>query len=240
MRVLITRPRQDGAETARLLSELDIETVNAPVMEISDIAGAAQYLERDLEGVQAILVTSANGVRSFARATARRDLPVFAVGDASAAVASQSGFLHVTSAAGDVATLADLVRDRLTPEDGALFHATGNIIAGDLAGDLTSGGFTVRRGRLYRTRMVDMLPEAARHALNGGTIDAALFYSPRTAAHFAKLVAAAELESACRNMIAGCLSAAVAQALAALPFAEIRIAEKPEQTALIATLTSKD
>ena len=118
MRVLITRPRLDGEETARHLAELDIQSVIAPLIEISDIARAAQDLERDLEGVQAVLVTSANGARAFARATMQRTIPVFAVGDASAAAATQSGFSQVTSANGDVAALAALVRDRLSPLDG--------------------------------------------------------------------------------------------------------------------------
>src|SRR3546814_15343879 len=40
---------------------------------------------------QALLVSSANGVRAFARADSRRGLPVYAVGDASAAAARQCG-----------------------------------------------------------------------------------------------------------------------------------------------------
>ena len=237
MRVLITRPRPDGEETARLLSEHNIEAVIAPLIEIGDIAGAAQDLERDLEDVQAVLVTSANGARAWARATAQRTIPVFAVGDASATAATQCGFSQVACTTGDVAALAALVRDRLSPQDGALFHAAGSTVAGDLAGDLAGSGFTVRRTQLYHAKTVDALPEAARRALTDGSVDAALFFSPRTAAHFAKLVAAAGLEPRCRNMIAGCLSPAVAEALVALPFAESRIAEIPDQTALIALLT---
>ena len=51
------------------------------------------------------------------------------------------------------------------------------------------------------------------------------------------LVAAAGLEPRCRDIVAVCLSSAVAEALVALPFAETRIAEIPEQTALVALLT---
>ena len=38
-----------------------------------------------LEEVQAVLATSANGVRALARRTARRDIPIFAVGSQTAA-----------------------------------------------------------------------------------------------------------------------------------------------------------
>lgn len=232
LRVLLTRPRQDSEATARLLAEHNIEAVIAPLIEISDIAGVSL----DLDGVQALLVTSANGVRALARATPRRDIPVFAVGDASSAVAAQSGFGQVTSADGDVAALAALARDRLAPEDGALMHVAGSAVAGDLAGDLATHGFTVRRAQLYRAQIADKLPAAAQNALNDGDIDAALFYSPRTAAQFAKLVIESGLQPVCRNMFAACLSSAVAEAIADLPFAEIRIAASPDQAALIAIL----
>jgi uroporphyrinogen-III synthase len=235
LRVLLTRPRHDGEETARLLAKHNIETVMAPLIDISEIAGATL----DLAGVQAVLVTSANGARALAHTTANRDFPVFAVGDASAAAARDNGFARVTSANGDVAALATLVRQRRTPQDGALVHAAGSAVAGDLAGALESHGFEVRRSQLYRAQAVDTLPEAARSALSDGIIDAALFYSPRTAALFAKLVVAAGVQSNCRRIIAGCLSPAVAEAAAALPFAEIRTAQTPDQAALIAVLMDK-
>ena len=44
-----------------------------------------------LDGVQAILATSANGVRALARRTPRRDLPLFAVGPQTAARGAEAG-----------------------------------------------------------------------------------------------------------------------------------------------------
>ncbi len=239
LRVLLTRPRQDAEETARLLRGQNIESVTAPLIEISDIAGAALDLESDLEGAQAVLVTSANGARALARATERRNIPVFAVGDTSAAAALQSGFSRVTSANGDVAALAALVQDHCDPANGALLHVAGSAVAGDLAGDLAAHGYSLRRTQLYRAQTVDTLPQEARRVLTDGVVDAALFYSPRTAAQFAKLVAAAGLETSCRRIFAVCLSAAVADAAAALPFAELRVAETPDQNALFAVLVGK-
>ena len=231
----LTRPRADAEETARILAEQNIETVIAPLIEISEIADTAL----DLEGVQAVLVTSANGARALARATARRNIAVFAVGEASAQVAAQSGFTDVTSADGDVSALSVLVRDCLEPAAGTLLHAAGSAVAGDLAGDLAGHGFVVRRSQLYMAQTVDTLPEQARSVLEQGAVEAALFYSPRTAAHFAQLVAAAGLQASCRPIIAACLSGAVAEAAAALPFAETRIAETPDQNALFSVLIGK-
>ena len=236
MRVLLTRPRADAEATAEFLAAQHIEAVIVPLIEISDIAGAVP----DLAGVQALLVTSANGARALARAATPRDIPVFAVGDASAEAALQAGFSDINSASGDVAALAALVQSRLKPTAGALFHAAGSAIAGDLAAELAEHDFTVHRSQLYRAQTVATLPEAAHRALKDGTVDAALFYSPRTAAHFVHLIVEAGLESQCRRLIAGCLSAAVAEALEGLVFAETRIPATPNQTALIAVLTGKN
>ena len=49
----------------------------------------------DLDGVQALIATSANGVRAFAARDPRRSLPVCAVGDATARAASDAGFADV-------------------------------------------------------------------------------------------------------------------------------------------------
>src|SRR5258708_37900290 len=84
------------------------------------------------DGVQALLFTSANGARAGAAATARRDIPVFAVGDATAATARKLGFAEVASAGGAVDDLAALVEGRLDPAHGTLLHAAGSALAGDL------------------------------------------------------------------------------------------------------------
>jgi len=234
-RVLVTRPRPDAEETARLLAGQGIDAVIAPLIEIADIPGASV----DLTAVQAILVTSANGVRALARATPERDLPVYTVGDASARAAAGCGFTDVTSAQGDVGALARLVRLELDPLAGALLHVTGSAIAGDLGAELASIQFVVRRSQLYRSQTVDTLPEPANRALSERSVDAVLFYSPRTAAQFAKLVTVAGLQEQCRPLAAVCLSEAVASAVAALPFADVRTAAAPEQDALFAVLTGK-
>ncbi len=238
LRVLVTRPRLDAEETARLLTQRGIDSVIAPLIEIGETPSAARDLGHELSDAQAVLVTSANGARALARATAKRDVSIFAVGDASADVARQSGFSDVSSASGDVSALAALVCERLDPKAGTLVHAAGSAVAGDLASDLTNRGFAVRRVQLYQAQLVDRLPENARSALQDELVDGVLFYSPRTGRHFAKLISAAGLQPSCRRIFAGCLSAAVADAIAELPFAEIRTAERPDQTALFSTLAA--
>jgi uroporphyrinogen-III synthase len=225
--VLLTRPLEDSLASAAALAERGVGAVIAPLLDI-----VPHEDPPPLSGVQALLITSANGIRAFAQQSERRDLPVYAVGDASAQMARTLGFTTVESAAGAVDDLAALVRQRLDPQAGMLLHPAGSALAGDLAGQLAQEGFAVRRYQAYAARPVAALPEPARQALTSGEVQAVLLYSPRTAAQFRALVTAAGLAAACRPIDALCLSAAVAEALEPLAFCHIRVAERPEQPSL--------
>ena len=140
MRALITRPRDDAEALVNELNAARVETFIEPLLNIASVPGALAKLDR----VQAILLTSRNGVRALAEETDQRDTPIYAVGDATADIARELGFINVESAAGDSAALAQLVEDRLDPGAGALLHGSGTAVAGDLAGTLAAKGFTVR------------------------------------------------------------------------------------------------
>src|ERR1700689_137219 len=102
MRVLVTRPYDDALETAAKLKALGHHAILAPLLEIRFRDGA----EIALDGVQAILATSANGVRALERRTTQRNVPLFAIGRQSAVVARAAGFSDVQSADGDGTALA--------------------------------------------------------------------------------------------------------------------------------------
>lgn len=234
LRALVTRPEADAAPLANALRERGHAVAIEPLLTIRPVAGATV----DLEGVQAILFTSANGVRAFAELSPRRDLPVFAVGDATAEAARAAGFARVESAAGDVQDLARLVRARLGPDEGALFHAAGSAVAGDLAGLLAEAGFELRRAHIYEAKTAEALGAETRAALAAGGFDIVLFFSPRSAVTFAGLVETApdaeRLKQGLRRTAALCLSPMVAAAAKALPWRAVLSAERPELPALLA------
>lgn len=232
MRVMLTRPEADAKSLADALAAKGMEVVSAPLLHIHVHDGDAL----DLAGVQAVLLTSANGVRAFCARSANRDLPALCVGDATAREARASGFAIVESAAGDVTALADLVRQTRQPDEGALLHAAGTRVAGDLKGLVEAAGFTYRRAVLYAAKTETTLPAPAREALASGSIDWVLLFSPRTAQQFAALVADAGLVEALGKVRCAGLSAAVAEKVSALPWAGVCIAQEPTQDALLACL----
>ena len=115
MKVLVTRPEGDAEQLAARLAERGHASVIENLLTIRFRPEAARSLGPFLDGVQALLFTSANGVRAFAAASERRDFRVFAVGNATAAAARAAGFAEVTSAGGAVDDLAKLVIGRLKP-----------------------------------------------------------------------------------------------------------------------------
>src|ERR1043166_5006459 len=121
MRVLVTRPEPDAETTASQLRAKGHEVLISPLLSLTSQPCASV----NLSGVQAILFTSANGVRAFAAHSQERGLPVFAVGPQTSDEAQAAGFAGVRNAGGDVTMLAEAVARWTTPGKGALLHASG-------------------------------------------------------------------------------------------------------------------
>jgi len=229
MRVLLTRPLEDGTETARQLRLRGHEALIAPLMSLRFLGGG----ELDLKGVQAILATSANGVRALAQRTRTRDLPIFAVGPQSAAEARKLGFAEIKSADGDADALAKSAREWAEPSKGALLHVAGVGNDGKLAATLSE--FAVRREILYAVIPAEKMPAEIPIWLARGRVDAALFFSSRSGAIFRELGIAEGLDLT--GVFAVAISPAVAAALKPLTFASVRIAPRPNLENIINLLT---
>lgn len=236
MKALVTRPEEDAATVAAELRARGIEPVLAPLLRIEPEPAAAVRLVGALAGVQAVLFTSANGVRAFAHASNRFELPAYCVGEASAAAARIAGFRTVASADGDVTDLTAMVASRLAAANGALLHAAGHDTAGKLDADLAARGFSVRRVELYRAVAADKLSPRVTAALRRDEVNVALFFSPRTAETFVTLARATGLTEYCANMTAVCLSRNVAAALDGVKWRAVATANMPNLAALLAAI----
>jgi len=229
-RALITRPTEDAQPLAAALTALGIEPVIEPLLAIAPLPAVLP----PLDGVRALLFTSANGVRAFAAKSDRRDLAAFAVGPATAEAARTAGFGTIETAEGDADALARLVAERLKPDAGRLIHVAGSTVTGDLAGQLTAQGYAVERIALYDAVPADALSLRVADDLAAGRIDWVLLFSPRTAAIFARLVRNAGRVDALKSCTALCLSPPVAEAVSSLPWHRVHIASKPDQANLLA------
>jgi len=228
--VLITRPLGTAGETARRVAAMGLRPVLAPLSEIRPIAVRLPPPSR----LQAVLITSGNAVPALP--PAYRDLPLLAVGDATAARARAAGFAQVASAQGDAQALVALVGEHCDPAGKPLLLAAGMDSSADPAPALRALGFTVTRRSVYRGVAVEELPAEAQAGLTGGALRAVLFFSPATAHSFVRLLLAA-MPPACVSAVdALAISSAAAVALAPLPWRRIRVASRPNQDELLALL----
>ena len=139
--------------------------------------------------------------------------------------------VRVVAADGDAHALADAVPRWLRPDAGALLHVCGEQNEGALAETLAAKGYAVRREILYVVEPLP-LPQEAIAALQAQAVDAALFFSPRSARIFIAQAEGLTLD----RVTALCISPATAKALPQERFAAIRVAAKPNQEALLALL----
>ncbi|HWA45156.1 MAG TPA: uroporphyrinogen-III synthase [Hypericibacter adhaerens] len=227
VRMLVTRPEPDASETAARLSALDIEAVVEPLLSVETLPTTLP----DATGFAALAVTSANALRALdARGELGRftRLPVFTVGDRTAALARRLGFARVTSAGGNVEDLARLLaRSGLA---GPVLYPAARQLAGDLGKALAPHGIMVITAPVYAMHSATALSAATRQGLDEGEIDAGLFYSRRTAETFAGLAHGLGDKSKLGML---CLSEAVAEPLIAAHFVRVSLADHASEEAMM-------
>lgn len=235
MRLLVTRPQPDADGFAAALAGIGVDALVAPLMFID----LDRTIDPDLSGCTALAFTSANGARAFAQLSNIRDLPVYTVGSGSARAATELGFSVAGTGAGTVESLAAVLSG--AEKTGArIYHAAGADIAGDLAALLEAEGVACRRQVLYKAQIPDILPEKISLALSAGDVDGAVFFSPRSAGTFVRLVTNAGQASACAGLDLYSLSPAVTEAACGtIAWRRVREARTPMQEALINTIRAE-
>jgi uroporphyrinogen-III synthase len=232
VRLLLTRPQADAERTAAALRQRGHEAIIAPLLAIEILPNA----EIGAGPWAAILVTSANAVRAIAghrRRTELRGIPVFTVGQHTAAAMRDLGFTAVVSADGNVTDLASLVVARQKP-GAELLYLAGEERSGDLAGMLRAQNLAVHTALVYRAVVAATLPRHAADALGAG-IDGVLHFSRRSAEAYVNVARGAGLHAAALTKpVHFCLSARVTEPLVEAGASTIRIAARPEEAALIA------
>jgi uroporphyrinogen-III synthase len=231
LRILLTRPQADAERTAMALRARGHDVLIAPLLDLEILPDA----DLGAGPWAALLVTSSNAVRALAGHKCRdelRGIKVFTVGDRTAAAMRDCGFANVTSAAGNVNDLAALVAARLQPPVRLLYLA-GEERSGDLAGLLRQKNFTVDTVLVYRAVAATSLPRIAAAAL-AESLDGVFHFSRRSAEAY--LDAARHgglLQEALAKPVHYCLSERIAEPLRQAGAANIRIAARPDEAALI-------
>jgi uroporphyrinogen-III synthase len=196
----------------------------------------------DLDGVQALVATSRNGLRALRNHSARREavkLPLFAVGKATAEEARTLGFETVITGAGNAHELINHIVSVVDPAAGLLMHLAGDRLAVDLAGDLEAQGFRVVEVVVYRTVAARALSGDTTEQLWMGEIDGAILLSPHTAAVYASLIKKHGLAEYAKRLTHFCLSEAVARRLEPLGKVGVEVAAEPSLRQVLAMIAAR-
>jgi uroporphyrinogen-III synthase len=239
MPVLVTRPQAEGEATAIRLRNRGVEVLLAPMLRFE----ALPFHDRDQARYDAVIVTSANALHAIAPQLARHrllQLPLFAVGEHTAAAAHDAGFSEVVAAGGDAQALRDLVLERVKEEQlkssAVLLYLAGADLSRDLAGELSTAGLTVVTHTTYRMTPVGDLPREVSDAFMAGKIEAVLHYSRRSARAFLDAARASGVEISALALPQCCISAAVAAVLHDAGATQVVTAASPDENALFEAL----
>jgi uroporphyrinogen-III synthase len=239
MAILVTRAHPDNEATAAKLRAAGHEVWLAPVLKFEPVLfhdeGEAEY--------SAVIVTSANAIRAVAPQLRELDLlklPLFAVGEHTAAAARDAGFAEVIVAGGDAAALRDKVvqsaRDKVLKKKSTLLYLAGADLSRDLSGELGAEGFSVVTQTTYRMAPVAHLPRDVCDGFAAHGIEAVLHYSRRSARAFLDAARGEGVEISALAIPQCCLSEAVAGVLRDAGAARVVVAATPDEIALFAAM----
>jgi uroporphyrinogen-III synthase len=236
MAVLVTRPHPDNEATALALRARGFEALPAPMLRFEPMPPSD-----DLAGdYGAVIATSANALRAIKKELAQSALlllPLFAVGDHTAAAARGLGFAEVISAAGDADALRKcVVGAKQLKNKSPLLYLAGAEVSRDLASDLAAQGRELVTVVTYRMIALPHLPRQALEAFAANRIEAVLHYSPRSARAFLEAARSDGVEISALSVLQCCLSANVARPLREAGATQVQVAAAPDENALFAAL----
>lgn len=229
MNIIVTRPDEDAGPLKAKLEAMGHKVILMPLLRI--VPRKPVFIRK--QPYQAIVATSANGIRMLTGHHEIKSIRMLTVGPQSLAAAREAGFARAEAHGGDLEGLVAYVKKTLQPSTGPILYLSGNETAGDLEGQLRTAGFDCWRTIVYdAVQAKDLGP--AESALRNHAAEAVLLYSPRSARIWTKIVWDSGLieEAAAAHYF--CFSKNVA---AALPKTwSSTVAKSPDEAAMLALL----
>ena len=259
--VLITRPIEDAKIIADLVTQKGYAAFTEPFLKVV----FEETSLPDLKIYEALIFTSANGVRAFCDKAQERNLPIFTIGKNTAEAARQAGFKIITNADGDVDALTKILPENMSEKP--YLHIRGKHISRSLSPQ--NQDLSIDEKILYHTEKIEEISDECLEMICRGKFSHILFFSERTAESFVNYIRTQKLiktpnaqalglektpnaqarglektpnaqalgfEKTLERTKALCLGASMVQCLSVLPWQEIVIAERPTRNGIMALL----
>lgn len=224
MLLWVTRSSPFNLLTAQRLRGMGHGVILEPLFDILPLDWSVLNHSIDL-----IVFTSVHGVRHHPYRSAWSDLPVFTVGEATAAAARRIGYHNVRSANGNLQDLKTLILHSASTGK-RLIHFSAEEPAGDIAMYLSERGFDAVRRSVYKT-VPRSLRQIREVLTNVPRVDGILVHSPKGGRRVAQIIA----QTGWGGTVF-CLSRACAEAFRTNPRLTVHSAAKPTERALMAMI----
>ena len=238
MRFLITRPQPDALKLANRLKSMGHEAVVSPV--INTVCCPASLPAPDR--IDGLIITSRNALRCLEKTREHKaylNLPLFAVGKATAQQATALGFSLVLQGKGRASALPPQIKAFYKAHQAPqLLHPGTAKKAFELTPALAALGIKLLEHEVYRTQLCENMTADAIARLCSGEIDGVILLSPRTAKHFHTLINQNALKEEMGAVSCLCLSQNVANALGDMPRKTTITAKHPDLDTLLGLINA--
>lgn len=218
-----------GDEFTAAMAARNLRVIAAPLTVYRDLA-----TPRPQGDFGALALTSRHAAAALLRPefSDLTDLPVYCVGDATAAAAVEAGCNTVFSAAGDVTALAALMAEEAAAD--ILFPCAADIAPATLPA-FAAAGLRVTQWPVYAMDAATALPPEVVTALqDGGAV--VPFFSGRAAEIFVRLAAEAGIAAQTRRTWGLCIARRMVKSVECLDWMDVLVAARPDMPSLIAEI----
>lgn len=233
--ILITRPLPDAYSTQHYLQHFGFSCFIEPLLSLRYLSlNLNSLLSPSSKPIQALILTSRNGVRALYHLMPYCQLPIVTIGEKTAQLAKELGFQVAHCAYGDSSQLASLIGHHYSPEHGRLIYFSGDKTAKDnyLARTLTDLHYRLEHIPIYHMESQSSFTTSLISAFENQHIGAITFFSPRTAELFIQLANDSKLIPFLHFIPAFFLSTEVAKALKPHYFSKAYISPLPTNVSL--------
>ncbi len=192
----------------------------------------------DVQNNHALVFTSANAVRIFTdlaeeQLNSFRNQPAFTVGADTEKACREAGFGDIRNADGHAENLIELCKSNRSYD---YLYICGVYRAHDIESALKAAQIQCSSIEVYEAKTAQKLSDDTIDALQKRDIEAALFFSRRTAQCFAELILRDNLQDMLGHIKLLCISTAVLECLQDLQWKDTYIAERPNREHMAALL----
>lgn len=223
--VIVTRPAPGAEKTCQQVAALGWHVIWHPLLQIE-----MTPRQRPEGRFTMMVVTSAQVIPALKDIS--RDIPIVAVGAATAKCLSDHGFIDITICAGNAASI--VAHLGMSPPSARILFPTGAHLGLKLSYALRRNGWNVIRYLTYKSSPITSLSDSLIAEIKSGAVDSVLFFSSKTTSAWVGAASASHIDT--REMRAIVLSAPIASRLSLSNWRDISVSQTPDHDGILQSL----